>query len=83
VSGKHRTIADEMDDQALWHKVVGALLVKFGDQNLNMADFAPIEGKAVVIGTSNEGRTITLRLMSNAEAERLAADFQRSADRRG
>lgn len=73
------TIADEMKDQ--WHKVVGALLGKFGDQQLTIEDFAGIDGKVVVVSHRDEGHVMTLRLVTPAEAYRLTEAF-RDATRR-
>lgn len=75
------TIADEPKDQ--WHKVVAALLVKYGDQKLTVAEFQPIDGMSVVASYSGPGGdTLVLRLVSNAEALRLQDEFQRAARRK-
>ena len=77
-----KTIVDEMNENDLWHKIVGALIAKYGDQKLTIEDFQPIDGKTVVVTTENDGNTFVLRLIGNAEAERLAEEFQNAAKRK-
>jgi len=74
---KEPTIADEMRGQ--WHKVVGALLVKYGDQKLTLAEFEPLDGKAVVVSHADDGHSLIVRLLPEAEANRLSEEFQRTA----
>ena len=69
------TIARELHDH--WHKLVGALLARYGDQRLGEADLAAIDGMAVVASHDDDGRTLVLRLMPQAEAERLEREFCR------
>lgn len=74
------TIADELGGN--WHKVVGALLAKYGDQRLGVAEIACLDGLAVVVSHADDGHTLVLRLLPQAEADRLAEEFQRTARRR-
>lgn len=74
------TIADELGGH--WHKLVAALLARHGDQTLAVDDFARLEGKTVVVGHRQGGTVMELRLMDDAEAERLQEEYQRAARRR-
>lgn len=77
------TIADELNNQQLWHKVAGALVARAGgDLTLSGQDFAPLEGMCVVVSHEKDGTIMRLRVLPQAEADRLAADFQRAAKRK-
>lgn len=76
------TIADELHGH--WHKVAAVLAAKLGngDVRLEPADFEAIDGKSVVVSHENEGRTLRVRVLPEAEATRLGEDFQRAARRK-
>jgi hypothetical protein len=79
------TIADELNNQQLWHKVAGALCVKLGggDVRISGDDFVKaLAGNSVVVSHEDGGKVLRVRVLPAEEAERLAADFQRSARRK-
>lgn len=75
-----KTIADELDEQQLWHKIVACLLARHGDQRLGPSDFA-MSGMTVLVSHESEGTELVLRLLPDAEARRLAEEFQKAARR--
>jgi len=78
-----RTIADEMPGH--WHKVLAALMEKIEvrDFTLSMVEFAAIAGSAVVVSHQDGGRIMRVRLLPNAEAERLGELFRQGKLRDG
>jgi hypothetical protein len=78
------TIADELNNQQLWHKVAGALCAKLGgDVRITGEDFVKaLTGNSVVVSHEDGGKVLRIRMLPAAEAERLRLDFQRAAKRK-
>lgn len=78
------TIADELAQKDLWHKLAGALVAKLGgsDVLLTAADFQAIDGMTVVVSHEQLGTAIRLRVLPDAEAQHISATFQHAAKRK-
>lgn len=74
------TIADELEGQ--WHKLAAAMVAKYGDQRFELGDFQRCNGMTLVASHADGGRTLTLRLVTEAEGVRLADEYQRAARRK-
>lgn len=81
------TIADEMNSKGgenHWHKVAGMLCMKLGrDVRLDAADVTALAGHSVVLSHEQGGTVLRVRVLPDAEAQRLGDEFQKSARRKG
>lgn len=77
------SVADELND-GQWHKVAAILVYHFcgGDVAFGMEQINTLEGKAIVASHEQGGTVLRLRVLPDAEAQRMAEAYQQAARRK-